>query len=133
MWKKLLVVAVLLGFAGSYPPTRAVMANAMAPALEKLGPVGQRALEPARRYDAKNEVEFIADQLNIQRTEGRAVPNPRTFQQWLKQHVTTRRDGLDPWGKPYYLARTGKTHVVGSGGRDGEPGTGDDIRVPLPF
>jgi hypothetical protein len=133
MWKKLLVLAVLLGFGWSYPPTRGVLSNAAAPVLEKLGPVGQRAVEPTRRYDAKNEVEFIADQIEMERTEGRAVPNPRTFQPWLKQHVTTRRDGVDPWGKPYYLVRSGQTHVVGSEGKDGERGTPDDIRAPLPF
>lgn len=133
MWKKLLVLAVLLGFAWSYPPTRGVMSNALAPVLTKLGPVGRRAAEPTRRYDARNEVDFIADQIEMERTEGRAVPNPRNFQQWLRQHVTTRRDGVDPWGKPYYLARTGMTHTVGSEGADGERDTADDIRAPLPF
>lgn len=133
MWKKLLVLAVLLGFGWSYPPTRRVMSDALEPALSLLGPLGERAMEPARRYDARNEVDFIADQLELERTDGRPIPNPRTFQKWLKQHVTTRRDGIDPWGQPYYLVRSGNTHVVGSDGKDGERGTADDITTPLPF
>jgi hypothetical protein len=133
MWKKLLILAVLLGFAWSFPPTRRTISSALAPVLTKLGPVGDRAIEPTRRYDARNEVDFIAQQIEHERTQGRAVPNPRTFQEWLKQRVTTRRDGIDPWGKPYYFVRTGNTHAIGSDGADGERGTADDIRASLPF
>jgi hypothetical protein len=131
MWKKLLVVAVLLGFAWSLPPSRRWITNALAPALVKLGPVGERLVEPTRRYDARNEVDFIVDIMEMNRTEGRAMPTARTFEKWLQQKVTTRRNGIDPWGKSYYLMRLGKTTTIGSEGPDGERSTADDIQAAL--
>ena len=133
MWKNALIGVVLLGFAWSYPPTRRPMTNALAPALERLGPAGHWVLEPTRRYDARNEVEFIVEQVQIARTEGRPVPNARTFQEWLRQRVTTKREGKDPWGEPYYLVHVSNTLSVGSTGSDRAPNTGDDIRKTIPF
>ena len=133
MWKKLLLVLVLVGFAWSYPPTRRSMTNALAPALSKLGPVGDRIVEPTRHYDARNEVDFIASQIEMHRTEGRALPNPRTFEKWVKERVSTRRQGIDPWGRSYYLVRANSRTIIGSDGADRQRGTDDDVRKTLPF
>jgi type II secretory pathway pseudopilin PulG len=36
----------------------------------------------------------------------------------------------DPWGSRYRVVCSGRTLTVRSSGRDGQPGTADDIRVP---
>lgn len=133
MWKNGLIVLVLLGFAWSYPPSRRSMTNALAPALERLGPAGDWMMEPTRRYDARNEIEFIVDQIGMARTEGRPLPTARSFQQWLQQRVTTKRGGKDPWGEPYYLVVVSGTLSVGSTGPDGARNTADDLKRTVSF
>lgn len=133
MVKMVLVVAVILGAAWSYGPTRQKMTNALVPVAERLGPVGELVLTPIRNYATQTEIEFIADQIEMHRTEGREVPNEKTFQSWMKKRVKTRYDGRDAWGTPYFLLRREPQWTVGSAGRDGERGTADDIREPVVF
>lgn len=134
MVKPFLVVVVLLGFAWGYPPTRAHMLYRAQPALEKLGPVGDRIILPVQRYSTKQELDFILDQISLARTEGKETPDAKTFQSWLSRRVLTKNRGKDPWGHSYYLVRpsTG-TITVGSVGPDGELGTADDLRMTMPF
>jgi hypothetical protein len=134
MFKGLLIIVVLLGFAWAYPPTRAKMANAAAPAVEKLGPVGQAMAKPVQKYSADNEIAFILDYIEIEKLSGRELPDDRTFMAWMKRkRVQLKRGGDDPWGKPYFPERKRGTITVGSSGPDREKSTADDIRKSIPF
>jgi len=134
MWKALLFVMVGLGFAWGYPPTRAHLVYRSQPALEKLGPVGDRIILPVQRYSTKQELDFILNQISLARTEGKEVPDAKTFQRWLSKRVLTKNQGKDPWGHPYFLLRpTGGTLTAGSVGPDGKSGTADDLRMTMPF
>lgn len=132
MLKLVVVLLVALGFVSAYEPTRTKMAAATAPVLERLGPAGRVALRPMHKWVARSEVNFIASQIELARTVGREVPTPRSFEGWMRQRLTTRNDGKDPWGKAYYFSVTAsKSGIVGSAGPDGEQDTDDDIATPV--
>jgi hypothetical protein len=133
MFKIVLVVAVLLGIAWSYAPTRQQIAVRLVQVAEKLGPVGDVVLNPVRKYSTQSEVGFIVDQIRMARLEGRQMPGERTFAGWLKQRVKTKWKGVDAWGFPYYLTQKQMQFTVGSVGPDGKRGTGDDIRETVQF
>jgi hypothetical protein len=134
MLKPFLVVVVLLGFAWGYPPTRAHMVYRLHPVLVKLGPVGDWIILPVQRYSTKQELDFILNQISLARTEGKEIPDPKTFQGWLSRRVLTKNRGKDVWGNPYFLARSNAGALTaGSIGPDGRPGTADDLRVTMPF
>lgn len=133
MFNKILIGVVLLGFAWAWEPTRVRMILAARPALERMGPIGEKAITPIQRYNTKTELTFIADQIQMAKTEGREVPDANTFQKWLKKQLKTKNQGRDPWDHPYYLIQLGSTLTVGSIGEDGERGTDDDIKSSIPF
>jgi hypothetical protein len=133
MAKNIFFAIVLLGFAWAWEPTRVRMIIAAKPALELMGPFGEKAMMPIERYSTRTELSFIADQITLSRTEGREVPDARSFQRWMKERVVTKNQGKDPWNQPYYLVRVGSMLTLGSIGEDGEQGTDDDIRKSLPF
>jgi hypothetical protein len=129
MFKKMVVLIVLLGFAWSYPPLRAKVAHAASPALELLGPVGYRMQQPMRKYQAETDVKFLVDQLQMARTEGRSLPSPGTsFNEWMLKRKGAGDRGRDPWGNHYWLLRSESAYTVVSSGPDGEKNTPDDIR-----
>jgi len=131
--KAILVVLVLLGFAWGYPPTRARMVLGMRPVLHRLGPVGDMIVTPVERYSAKNEVNFILEQLQLTRTEGREIPDAATFTKWINKRLMTKNQGKDPWDQPYYLLKLAGSVTVGSVGQDGVRGSDDDIKKTIPF
>ena len=133
MLKIILVGAVLLGAAWAYGPTRERIASALVPVAERLGPVGDLVAAPVRRYTVQTELDFIADQILMHRTEGREVPTEQTFQTWLKKTVKTRWGGKDAWGSPYFLTQRRNQTAVGSVGPDGQRGTEDDLREPVVY
>jgi len=128
MLKMLVILVILMGFGWAYPPTRARMVVAARPALERMGPVGDKVLMPVQRYSTRQEVKFILDQISLAKTEGKELPEDQTFQRWMSKRLLTKNNGKDPWGHPYYLIRVGGQVTVGSVGQDGRRGTGDDIR-----
>ena len=128
MFKTLAIFVILLGFGYAYPPTRARMVLAAKPALVRMGPVGERVLMPIQRYNTRQEIKFILDQISLAKTEGKELPEDQTFQRWLRKRLLTKHNGKDPWGHPYFLIRVGGQATVGSVGQDGRRGTGDDIR-----
>lgn len=131
MLKTVVVVLILLGFAWGYHPTRVRMMRAIEPVVEALGPAGDLVVIPIQRYNAKTEVNFLVDQIQMHRTEGREVPDSRTFQAWLGKRVSTKNQGRDPWNHPYFLLSIAGRITVGSVGEDGERGTADDITQTL--
>jgi hypothetical protein len=133
MLKTIIIVLVLFGFASAYPPTRARMVLAVQPALERMGPVGRKLMTPVHRYNTRTEVKFIVDQVQLVRTEGREVPDERTFARWMSKRLLTKNNGKDAWGHPYYLIKVSGMLTVGSMGEDGQRGTADDIRETIPF
>jgi hypothetical protein len=65
---------------------------------------------------------------------GRPVPTPREFRTWVRGKMRGGiEDGLDPWGKPYYLTRSRTHFTVGSAAQDTLPGTPDDVRIDTPL
>lgn len=133
MFKKVFFTIIVLGFAWAWEPTRVRMVIAMRPALERMGPVGHRLIVPVQRYNTQTEISFIADQIQLAKTEGRQTPDARTFQGWMEKNILTKNRGKDPWDHPYYLIRLGPTLTVGSVGEDGERGTDDDLKKSIPF
>ena len=133
MIKKLLVVAVLLGAAWSFPASRARMVQLGEPLLVRMGPVGQRVLNPVRRYNTAQEIELLVRELGHDHTARNPLPNPRNFQAWVEANATSGRDGRDAWGNPYYLRRDRQGLTVGSAGEDGAMETADDITRHLPL
>jgi len=131
MVKKILVVVLLFGLAWAYPPTRARMVVAAQPVLIRMGPVGERIITPVQRYNTRTEVNFIADQIILSKTEGREIPDERTFSRWIQKRLLTKNQGRDVWGHAYYLVRVSGSITVGSVGEDGQRGTADDIRKTI--
>jgi hypothetical protein len=126
--KKILIVLLIFGLAWAYTPTRARMLLAAQPVLERMGPVGEKIVTPIHRYNTHTEVSFIADQIVLARTEGRDIPDERTFHRWMMKQILTKNQGKDAWGFPYFLVKVGSSITVGSIGADGQRGTADDIK-----
>jgi hypothetical protein len=131
--KVIIVVIMLLGFAWAFPPTRARMSLVVEPAVERIAPQAERLLNPMRKSGARREITFILREIAAQRLIGRPLPDPREFRFWVREKVEAVEDGLDPWGTPYYMRRSRGTVTVGSAGVDRTPGTGDDVRVTVPY
>ena len=133
MAKTVIFALVLFGFAWAYPPTRARMLVAAQPALERMGPVGRKLVTPVHRYNTRTEINFIVDQLKLAKTEGRDIPDERTFERWMSRRLLTKNHGKDVWGFPYYMIQVSGTLTIGSVGEDGQRGTADDIRISTAF
>ena len=133
MIKKLLVVAVLVGAAWSVPASRAYMVRVGEPLLLRMGPLGERFLDPARRYNTGQELDLLLRQLRQDYTARQRLPNTRTFRAWVEANTTSGRAGADAWGNAYYLRQDRAGITVGSAGSDGQVGTEDDITRVLPF
>ena len=133
MIKKLVIVAVILGFAWSIPAARQRMMQWAEPALERLGPVGERVVTPVRRYNTRNEIVFLMRALAQDYEVRRPLPNPRTFPAWLERNTPAGREGKDGWGNPYYMRADRLGITIGSPGPDGTADTADDITRTMPF
>jgi len=131
MLKTALIVITLLGFGYAYEPTRVRMLLVAKPALERMGPLGERIATPVQRYNTATELSFILDQIQLAKTEAKEIPDARTFQTWMQRRILTKNRGRDPWDFPYYLIRVGPTLTVGSVGEDGQQGTDDDIKKSM--
>lgn len=130
--KKILAVIVLLAVAWAIPPVRGKVTTTALPALEKLGPVADFIVTPARRFAAKSAVTNILRLIANDFNEGRELPEERTFQRWLKRRAPELNPN-DPWGRPYWLIRGRGTLTVGSSGVDGRQNTADDVKHTVPF
>jgi hypothetical protein len=109
------------------------MAIGLRPVLHRLGPVGDVIVTPVERYSARNEVKFILEQLQLNRTEGREIPDVATFHKWIDKRLMTKNHGMDPWNQPYFMLKVSGKLTVGSLGEDGVRGTADDIKETISF
>lgn len=93
-----------------------------------LAPRAQPALDPVYEWSARSRVRQIARLVETRSATGHPPPTTRDFPELLARHFGREGGALDPWGTAYYLERGRREVVVGSAGRDREPGTGDDVR-----
>lgn len=124
--KKAIFLVLALAIIWAIPGVRQRIGLAMLPVLEKLGPVGDFAASPVRAFKARNELAFFLRIMQDDDAEGRALPNERTFADWIDRRMP-QETGIDPWGQAYWLERRGSTFTVGSSGADAERGTDDDV------
>jgi hypothetical protein len=134
MWKKIIIALVALGFAWSYPPFRARIMTAIAPAFVMLGPVGHKLSEPTRVWKADSDITFILQQLQIDKTEGKKMPPSQAeFEIWMKKRRSAGDKGKDPWGEMYWLKPGNGSITVGSNGPDTTKTTKDDVTKTIAF
>lgn len=108
-------VVVLLAIGLTIPTTRARMADAVSPFLERF----RGSLVPTRLETMANQLDEIARQ-------GR--PLPTDWGSWLRESY--RGVPEDPWGNLYYIDTSRRaSYTVGSMGPDGELATEDDITL----
>jgi hypothetical protein len=124
--KKAVFIVLALAIIWAIPGARNRIGVALLPVFERLGPVGEAAANPVRAFQARNDLSFILRILQDERTEGRQLPDERTFPDWIRRRMP-QESGLDPWGNAYWLRRTGNVYVAGSNGPDGERDTEDDV------
>jgi hypothetical protein len=131
--KTFLIVLLLIGAAFGIPPIRNRIIGPLDPVLSKLGPIGEKIATPAKRWEAGQEATLIIRRISENRQINKPVPTPLTFQGWLKANVRgLKRDGMDPWGHPYYYIHTRQNMTVGSQGQDRLRDTPDDVRITVP-
>ncbi|HEV2146670.1 MAG TPA: hypothetical protein VGR37_04570 [Longimicrobiaceae bacterium] len=97
-----------------------------------LKPHVQPGLDPVYEWSARSRVSEVARMIQTEKAAGRSIPNPKTFGDFLERRFRGADGAMDPWGAPYYLKKERDRTVIGSAGRDGIPGTADDIREMLP-
>lgn len=134
MLKVIVIAVVFLGAAFGIPAIRNRIAGPLDPVLSKLGPVGEKMQAPARKWAAKNEEMLIIRKLAEAHNQNKGIPSPLSFQSWIKANFHGGvKEGMDPWGRPYYLIHTKQQLTVGSQGPDRRRNSADDIRVSVPL
>ncbi|HEX7119159.1 MAG TPA: hypothetical protein VF212_10240 [Longimicrobiales bacterium] len=134
--KKLIILLLIFAAASAtVPELRQRVEPRVVPvwdsALRRLEPVLLWALAPVHRWAARNEAQSIARMLGSRYAASRRLPQANEFAAYLKREWRGGRNGLDPWGTPYYLVVTVDSITVASAGRDMERGTDDDIRASV--
>ncbi|HEX2168321.1 MAG TPA: hypothetical protein VHG09_13890, partial [Longimicrobiales bacterium] len=93
--KKAIFIVLALAIIWAIPGVRHRIGVAMLPLLEKLGPVGDFAASPVRAFKARSELSFFLRIMQDDETEGRALPNERTFTDWIDRRMP-QETGIDP-------------------------------------
>ncbi|MGQ0563068.1 MAG: hypothetical protein ACT443_14480 [Gemmatimonadota bacterium] len=133
MLKFIVGFILLLGAAFGVPSVRARITPPLMPVLEKLGPVGAKLSDPAKKWSARNEANMLIRKLAEDYAEKKELPSALRFQVWIKMNTKLGNQGLDPWGRAYWMVHTNHQLTVGSNGPDRERNTSDDVRVTVPF
>lgn len=128
---KLIVLLAIMAALWAIPASRERMVVLAVPVLEKLGPTGERLLVPAHRWAARHDLDEVLNGMKRDALEGRRPPDPQSFPAYARRQLED--DGLDPWGEPYWLERTGREVTVGSSGPDSRRGSEDDITKSAAF
>ncbi|MGH7457961.1 MAG: hypothetical protein ACREKN_02615 [Longimicrobiaceae bacterium] len=116
MGKLLILLLVAAVFAIANPSVR-----------DWLRPHVQPLIDPINQWSVEKKVSEFARFLNAEAMGGRVIRDDATFHRVLQSEYPGVDEEMDPWGNPYFLARSGAAMRVASPGRDGEPGTADDI------
>src|SRR5688572_19622406 len=114
MFKVILFILLVFGIATAVPKSRARMAEAAKPQIDKV----KAKLVPRR-------LEAMADQLDVRLQRGDDFP--QQFEAWLRRDFSGAE--VDPWENFYYSEQQRGGYRVGSMGPDGKKGTPDDIVV----
>ena len=134
--KKVLLLLLLILLILSVPQLRSFAAPVIDPVGEKLAilvaPAVNAVRNPIFAWKARDEARAIIILLRDQEAIGRRLPTSRDFAAFLQQRHRINREGLDPWGVPYYIKYTQQGAVVGSAGPDLEMDTEDDVQEILP-
>ena len=134
--KKVLLLLLLILLVLTVPALRSFTAPVIDPVGEKLAilvaPVVNKVRTPFFEWKARDETRAIIKLLRDQEAIGQRLPTARDFDDFLRARHRANREGLDPWGVPYYIKYTSQGAVVGSAGADMEPGTADDVTEVLP-
>ncbi|HUF14190.1 MAG TPA: hypothetical protein VMN78_13905 [Longimicrobiales bacterium] len=135
--KKVLLLLLLILLFLTVPPLRSFAAPVIDPVGEKLAilvsPVVDLVRTPFFEWKARDEARAIIKLMRDQEAIGQRLPTARDFDDFLRSRYRANREGLDPWGVPYYVKYTGQRAVVGSAGADMEVGTADDVTEVLPL
>jgi hypothetical protein len=97
------------------------------PVREKVWPKLTPAFNPLYEWNAKNRVSEISAQVKRADATGRTIPGGDAFPAFVDSDAMQENASIDPWGNPYYITFSGNTFQIGSFGKDGQPGTADDI------
>jgi len=120
--KGFLWVLLAVGVALYVPESRAVVLDALAP-----------AIDPVLGWSTKGEMRAIARGLERDMRTGRATPaRPRDFNRWLERNYDAEEARTDPWGNRYELRLWRDSLGIVSPGPDGEIHSDDDLVVTLP-
>lgn len=135
--KKLLLLSLLLVLLVlSVPTLRDLFSPVIDPVGETLAAIVQPGVEAVRtpflEWKARDEARAITGLLRDHEALGQRLPRPRDFQEFLQRRYTLNRDGLDPWGMPYYVLYADTAVIVGSPGPDLEANTADDVQEGFP-
>lgn len=134
--KKVLLLLLLILLILTVPELRSFAAPVIDPVGETLAilvaPVVNKVRDPFFEWKARDEARAIVKLLRDQEAIGQRLPTARDFDDFLRTRHRANREGLDPWGIPYYLKYTQAGAVVGSAGADMEAGTEDDVTEVLP-
>ena len=130
--KKILVLVIVLAIIWAVPGLRHRIGVAALPLLERLGPVGERLATPVHNFKVRNQASFYLRIMRDDMTEGRQLPDARTFAQWAARRFPAE-SATDPGGNAYWLKRDGRTYTVGSNGADGQRDTDDDVTDSATF
>jgi hypothetical protein len=112
-----LLLLVALGAGFYFPDSRAVLVEALRP-----------ALNPGYRWATGGEMKQIVRDLQEWERVGRPLPTGRgEFDTWMNNRYQLRESSMDSWGATYRLEVRGREVRVISAGPDGVFGTDDDM------
>jgi hypothetical protein len=94
---------------------------------EKVWPKLTPALNPLYEWSARNRVDEISLEVKRADATGRTVPGGDAFPAFLDADAMQEHASIDPWGNPYYIVFGNNSFQIGCNGKDGQPGTEDDI------
>ncbi|HSJ13633.1 MAG TPA: hypothetical protein VK939_04405 [Longimicrobiales bacterium] len=127
---KLIIALAVLAALWTVPPVRARITLIAEPALERLGPVGERLITPAKVYATRNDLDALMRLVAIERNEMRPIPSDKDFPVWARRKWG---EPIDRWGTPYWIRQAPRTVILGSNGPDQKRGTEDDITQTLTY
>lgn len=97
------------------------------PVRQRVWPKVQPVFNPIYEWSARTRVNEIRDIVKRADATGRPVPTGDQFDAFIDSEDSQENASLDPWGNGYYIVISGNTFQIGSAGKDGTPGSDDDI------
>lgn len=132
---KRLVLIGLIGFLGAatLPGVGPRVRPLLGPVPGWMDAVATRVTAPLVRWNARSEASHLMRTLARWHSDGKALPLPSEFGSFARRHLNADREGLDPWGRPYFVRYFQDSVTIASPGADGIPESDDDVRVSTPW